>query len=142
MGLCGPLAAWPPCGVSRDPLFFWISLLLLLEVTFVCFKLYIAFRASANTPAPARAAAAALSLGQLGLFGLLSQLSWAHCLQPEPPHTAAPHFQGSLALPPSAVHSLASRCTASLARCMLKILGLGSGRSTILTSSWPDKTFS
>ena len=85
MGFCMPLAAWPPCGVSRDPLFFWISLLLLLEVTFVCFKLYIAFRASANTPAPARAAAAALSLGQLGLFGLLSQLSWAHCLQPEPP---------------------------------------------------------
>ena len=41
MGLCMPLAAWPPCGVSRDPLFFWISLLLLLVVTFVCFKLYI-----------------------------------------------------------------------------------------------------
>ena len=56
----------------------------------------LAFGAPANTPATARAAAAALSPGQFGLFGLLKQLSWAHCLQPEPPHTAAPLLQGSL----------------------------------------------
>ena len=46
---------------------------------------WVAFRAPANTIATARAAAAALPPGQFGLFGLLKQLSWAHCLEPEPP---------------------------------------------------------
>ena len=63
-----------------------------------------------------------------------STLTWAHCLQPESPHTAATLD--------TAHHSFARRCTASLARCMLKILGLGSGLSIIFTSSCPDSTFS